>query len=69
MSWDIKAFLFVGSILSYKETGFSSAAGLDFLQKETKRDRVFLQCKEEALPSKKLKVLIFYCVIQPIALG
>lgn len=67
----IKAFQFVESIWSYKDTDFSPAAGLDFLQKETEGDRVFLGHKEEAFPAKKLKVRVhmFYCVIQPTALG
>lgn len=63
-SWDIKAFQIGGSILSYKETGFSPAAGLDYLQKETERERVFLGHKEEAFPAKKLKVqvhIFFLC--------
>lgn len=61
-SWDIKAFRIGGSILSYKETGFSPAAGLDYLQKEM--ERVFLGHKEEAFPAKKLKVhvhIFFLC--------
>lgn len=71
VSWDIKVFHFVASILSYKEAGFSSAAGLDFLQQETEREKFFLGPKEEAFPAWKLKVHvhIFSYTIQPISVA